>query len=103
MMRFRYFEKSMTTATLQHWPARLVPAPRGRIGRAGVAARRDRGRDVGFVERDDEADRDLPVVRRVGRVERARAGVEAHFAAHRLLQRALERLARRKDVARMRV
>ena len=31
-MRFMYFEKSMMTATLQHWPARLVPAPRGRIG-----------------------------------------------------------------------
>jgi hypothetical protein len=25
-------DTSMTMATLQHWPARLVPAPRGRIG-----------------------------------------------------------------------
>ena len=31
-MRARYFEQSSTTATLQHWPARLVPPPRGRIG-----------------------------------------------------------------------
>src|SRR5438094_216489 len=31
-MPFRYFEKSSTTATLQHWPARLVPPPRGRSG-----------------------------------------------------------------------
>ena len=31
-MRFRYFEKSMTTATLAIWPARLVPPPRERIG-----------------------------------------------------------------------
>src|SRR5207244_1775781 len=29
---FRYFEKSRTTATLQHWPARLVPPPRGSSG-----------------------------------------------------------------------
>ena len=27
-----YFEKSRTTATLQHWPARLVPPPRPRTG-----------------------------------------------------------------------
>ena len=60
--------------------------------RARFAARRDRGDDVGFVERNDEPDGNLAIVRRVGRVERARAGVEAHFAAHGLLQRALERL-----------
>src|SRR5262249_49142374 len=27
-----YLEKSITTATLQHWPARLVPQPRPRTG-----------------------------------------------------------------------
>ena len=27
-----YLVKSSTTATLQHWPARLVPAPRGSTG-----------------------------------------------------------------------
>ena len=27
-----YFEKSRMTATLQHWPARLVPAPRDSTG-----------------------------------------------------------------------
>ena len=31
-MRFMYFEKSRMTATLQHWPARLVPPPRGSTG-----------------------------------------------------------------------
>ena len=30
--RFRYFEKSITTATLQHCPARLVPQPRASTG-----------------------------------------------------------------------
>src|ERR1051325_3962505 len=30
--RFRYFEKSSTTATLQHCPQRLVPPPRGSTG-----------------------------------------------------------------------
>ena len=29
---FIYFVKSNTTATLQHWPAKLVPAPRARTG-----------------------------------------------------------------------
>jgi len=29
---FRYLEKSITTATLQHCPARLVPPPRARMG-----------------------------------------------------------------------
>ena len=71
--------------------------------RAGFAARCDRRRDVGFVERNDEPDGNLAVVRRVGGVERARAGVEPHFAAHGALQRALERFACGKNVARMRV
>ena len=31
-MRFMYFVKSSTTATLQLWPARLVPEPRASIG-----------------------------------------------------------------------
>jgi hypothetical protein len=31
-MRSRYFEKSITTATLQHCPHRLVPAPRDSSG-----------------------------------------------------------------------
>ena len=30
--RFRYFEVSMTTATLTHWPFCEVPPPRGRMG-----------------------------------------------------------------------
>jgi hypothetical protein len=31
-MRLRCFEKSMMTAALQPWPARLVPVPRPRMG-----------------------------------------------------------------------
>ena len=42
---FRYFDKSMTTATLQHCPARLVPPPaaqdRGAIAGGRVAMVRD--------------------------------------------------------------
>ena len=30
--RFMYFDVSRTTATLQHWPAKLVPPPRARMG-----------------------------------------------------------------------
>ncbi len=32
VMPCMYFEKSRTTATLQHWPASDVPPPRARIG-----------------------------------------------------------------------
>ena len=31
-MWFRYFDQSMTTAVLQHCPARLVPPPRESTG-----------------------------------------------------------------------
>ena len=75
-------EKSSTTATLQHWPAREVPAPRVRTGapnrRQTATAATTSSADSG----NDDADRDLPVVRRVGRVERAASGVEADRAAH---------------------
>ena len=30
--RLKYFDMSIMTATLQHWPARLVPPPRQVIG-----------------------------------------------------------------------
>ena len=85
-----YFVKSKTTATLQHWPARLVPAPRGSTGAPNwrqAATRRD---DVVGVARDDEADRNLAVVGGVGGVERAAAGVEADLAADRALQSLLD-------------
>ena len=52
--------------------------------RAESPARRDRGRDVFGIARHDEADRNLAVVRGVGRVQRAAARVEADFPAHRL-------------------
>ena len=46
--------------------------------------------DVVQVARDDDADRHLPVIRAVGRVERAAAGVEADFALHGGAEGALE-------------
>ena len=83
-MRCRYFDMSSTTATLQHWPARLVPPPRGRDRRADAGGRSATAGDhVVAIARDDDADRHLAVVRGVGRVERAGAGVEAHLAARR--------------------
>ena len=89
-IRFMYFVKSSTTATLQHWPARLVPAPRGRTGAPYCAARRHRRDHIVGVARDDEADRNLAVVGAVGRVERAAAAIEPHLAANLALQRAFE-------------
>ena len=85
-----YFVKSSTTATLQHWPARLVPAPRGRIGAPNFRHAATAATHVVFVARNDEADRNLAVVRGVGGVQRAAAAVEAHFAADLPLQLALE-------------
>jgi hypothetical protein len=38
--RFRYFEKSIITATLQHCPARLVPPPREMTGASYSRQRR---------------------------------------------------------------
>ena len=71
--RCRYFEKSITTATLQHWPARLVPPPRERTGASCARQSSIVVDDVVDRPRDDDADRHLAVVRAVGGVQRARA------------------------------
>ena len=90
-MPWQCLEKSMTTATLQHCPARLVPAPRERTGAPNCAAGRHGGDDVVGVAGHDDADRHLPVVGRVGRVERAAGRVEPHLAPDGLPQAGLER------------
>ncbi len=72
-------------------------------GCAGVAARANGRGHIGSVQRDHQANGDLPVVRRVGGVEGPRAVIEADLAAHRLLQRALEAVGAREPGARMRV
>ena len=88
-----YFVKSSTTATLQHWPARLVPAPRGRTGAPNLRHDRHRRDHIVGVARNDEADRNLAVVRAVGGVQRAAAAIEADFAANLALQRSRSRSA----------
>ena len=76
-----YLDKSMTTATLQQPPVRLVPPPRDE-DRCAVPAADGDGRDhVLDVPGDHDADRHLAVVRAVGRVEGAAAGVEPDLAA----------------------
>jgi hypothetical protein len=52
--------------------------------------RRDGGRHIGGVARNDEADRNLAVVRGVGCIKRTAAAIEPHFAANRALQIAFE-------------
>ncbi len=47
-----------------------------------LARQRQRIEDVALVARDDDPERDAPIVRRVGRVDRLRGGVEAHLALH---------------------
>ena len=81
-----YLVKSSTTATLQHCPARLVPAPRGRTGSAVFPARGHRGDHIVVIARNDQADGNLPVIRAVGCIQRAAAAIEAHFAFHDALQ-----------------
>ena len=78
-----YFEKSSTTATLQHCPARLVPPPRARIGRTELPAERDGGEHVVRIPRHDHADGNLAVVGSVAGIQRPAAGVETDFAVNR--------------------
>ena len=85
-----YLVKSRITATLQDWPARLVPAPRGSTGapnflHAAIAAftspaSRGTTRPMG----------NLPVVRGVRGIKRSAPHVEANFAPHHTTQFALE-------------
>ena len=76
-----YFEKSSTTATLQHCPARLVPPPRERTGASKFAADGDGGFHVGSAAWHYNSDGNLAVVRCVSCVESARGLVEADFSA----------------------
>jgi hypothetical protein len=55
-------------------------APRQQ-GRAIVTSRGNSGDDIVHIARDDDPDRNLPVIRAVGRVKCAAAIVESHFAA----------------------
>ena len=63
-IRFMYFVKSSTTATLQHCPARLVPGAAREHRRAETSGTPPRGAHIVFdVARHDEADGNLAVVR----------------------------------------
>ncbi len=86
-----YFEKSITTATLQHCPARLVPAAARQDRRIVLAGQSHGGLDVLHVPRNDHADRRLAVIRAIGRIERSGALVEPHFAVDRVAERSFQR------------
>ena len=81
-----YFDQSMTTATLQHWPAKLVPPAARKKRRAKSPASSDRPHYVFFRCWNDNADRDLPVVGSVDGVHGLAAGIEANLAVHGLSQ-----------------
>ena len=91
-----YREKSKTTATLAHCPARLVPAPRGKHRRSRRAARRHRCFHIRRVARQDDPNGQLAVVRSVSRIKRARAEIEKNVAAHRRFQPGFKFAVRRK-------
>ena len=63
-MRLRYFDQSMTTAVLQHWPARLVPPARERTGAEKLAADGDGFDDIAFGFRYNHANRNLACILR---------------------------------------
>ena len=80
MSLFRYFVKSRTTATLQHWPARLVPPPRASSGAPKRRHCSTVSENVFDGLRNDDADRHLAVVGAVGCIERAAAVIEPNLA-----------------------
>jgi hypothetical protein len=51
-------------------------------GSAELASERDGGYNVARIARNHHADGNLTIVRTVGRVKGATAGIEAHFAAN---------------------
>ena len=85
-----YFEKSRTTATLQHCPASEVPPPRAEERGAEFAAEGDGGDDVIVVAGKDDADWDLAIVRAVRGIQGAGAVVETDFALDLYLKRFFE-------------
>jgi len=62
----------------------------GENGSAEFSACGDRRDHISGIARNNEADRNLTIIRRVGGIECATAAIEAHFAAHAALQFALE-------------
>ena len=58
--------------------------------RAELPARGHRGDDIVRIAWNDEPDRDLPVIRSVGRVQCAASAIEANFAANRRGELALQ-------------
>ena len=67
--------------------------------RAQFATGGQRGFHVCVIERNDEAYGNVPVVRRIGRVKRARPIVKAHFTANDIPEAPQELAARRKPFA----
>ena len=88
----RYFEQSITTATLTAWPLSEVAPPRASTGTSLARAKAQGLDDVLDAARQHDADRHLTVVRGVGGVRGAHASVEAHFACYGETQRSIESL-----------
>jgi hypothetical protein len=63
----------------------------GKQRSAVVAAEGNRGEHIFFVPRDYDTDRNLAVIRTVGCVESATAGIEANFAAKMAAESGFER------------
>ncbi len=68
---------------------RIAPLPRERRSRPArqnrrpkAAANRNRSNNIVLIDRNHQPDRDVPVVRRIGRIQRARGRIEADLSAH---------------------
>ncbi len=75
-----YFDQSITMATLQHWPARLVPPPRDSTGAPNFRAGSNRLHHILFRLRNHDADWYLAIVGGVHRIHCLAARVKAHLA-----------------------
>ena len=81
--RSRYFEQSMTTATFTALAADARCRRRARSTGAPCSRHTATAATMSStLLRQHDADRHLPIVRRVGGIGGARAGVEAHFAGN---------------------
>ena len=83
---FRCLDQSITTATLQQPPVKAGAAAARQERRTMSPADRDRLDHIVDVPGNHDADRHLAIVRAVGCVKGAAAGVESHLAADHLAQ-----------------
>ncbi len=82
----QYLVQSITTAALQHCPARLVPPPRESTGTPWSRQTATAFAAASGVRGHHHADGYLPIVGAVGGICRAGSGIESDLSVHALAQ-----------------